>query len=116
MAGPPAPLPVHYQVPYDRSYGGYRGANRTTGLCGGMAIMTAITGVYRAPSQTQRDWAGHWLHRWSGWETSDQRHMLVLQLLRLRRWYGMADASEFRNYLLWLGVYPSRIRGGQHGT
>jgi len=71
--------------------------------------MSAITGNYRPASNVYSQWALTWLYRGqSAW--SRNRSMLASQLLQIRREHGAGQAVEFRNYMLWLGTYPIRLR------
>lgn len=77
--------------------------------------MPAITGDYRPADKVLRHWASKWIHpplAWSGVE----RSVLWMQLRHIHRWLGPHEAREYRNYLLWLGVYPSRVRSHQVGA
>lgn len=69
--------------------------------------MSAITGLYSPPNTGIRDWAISWL-RSDAW--TSKRLYLAEQLRYIRKHHGVKHAKEFRNYLLWLGVYPSKIK------
>ena len=73
--------------------------------------MSAITGMYRPARKVYGQWAIDWMYhgktRWSS-----PRHHLAIQLTGIRKEHGTKEAREFRNYLLWIGVYPSRQRKG----
>jgi hypothetical protein len=70
---------------------------------------TAIVGRYAPADPLYLRWAVDWLHdgldRWTS-----PRHHLAVQLNGIRKRHGASEAIEFRNYLLWLGVTPSRFR------
>jgi hypothetical protein len=70
--------------------------------------MSAITGIYHPAKKVYGQWAVDWLHGWDRWTTP--RHHLAVQLQAIRKEYGSHEAIEFRNYLLWLGVYPVKVR------
>lgn len=65
--------------------------------------MSAITGRWSPPNKGIQGWAIDWLH---GASCSSPRFHLANQLTYIRKAHGPHEASEFRNYLLWLGVYP----------
>ena len=68
--------------------------------------MSAITGIYRPAHRLYGQWAVNWLHS----HYDRKRHVLAQQLVLIRREHGSQEAREYRNYLLWLGCYPVRIR------
>lgn len=72
--------------------------------------MSAITGVYRPTSRVFSDWAHDWLRIINRWSRSDCRSHLAGQLILIMKKHGVAEAKEFRNYLLWLGCYPTVLR------
>lgn len=74
--------------------------------------MTAITGMYRPARKVYGQWATDWMRRYGsgGWPNCYNRPHLASQLLSIRKDHGSKEAIEFRNYLLWLGVYPVRLR------
>ena len=66
----------------------------------------AITGLYRPPNKGIGQWTIDWLHCAARW--TSPRYYLSQQLRYIRDAHGAREAKEFRNYLLWLGVYPVR--------
>lgn len=66
--------------------------------------MTAITGRWTSPNKGIQGWAIDWLH---GQRCSSPRIHLANQLRYIRRAHGVQAAIDFRNYLLWLGCYPT---------
>jgi hypothetical protein len=70
--------------------------------------MAAITGHYAPARREYQTWYVDWLHGADRW-TSPRFH-LATQLRRIRQLDGRHEAKEFRNYLLWLNVYPVRWR------
>jgi len=66
--------------------------------------MAAIKGNWIAPNSGVASWGVDWLHGPTRW--SSPRKHLTEQLRYLRTNRGNHEAREFRNYLLWLGVYP----------
>ncbi len=72
-----------------------------------LAIREAIRGRYAPARPEYRGWAADWLHGPDRW--SSPRVLLAHQLRVIRRLDGSAEAREFRNYLLWLGLYPAKI-------
>lgn len=70
-----------------------------------MHIGTAIRGLYRPANKKYRDsWAAHYICR------PATRSLVAKQMRDIRAAYGANEALEFRNYLLWLGVFPVRLR------
>ena len=69
--------------------------------------MAAITGNYCPAKAKYGAWAIDWMHIGHRWSTP--RHHLAIQLTGIRKESGNEAAVEFRNYLLWLGVYPSKV-------
>ena len=65
----------------------------------------AITGNWSPPNKGIQSWAVDWMH---GFRGSSPRYCLAQQMRYIRRAHGAHHSREFRNYLLWLGVYPSR--------
>ncbi len=70
--------------------------------------MSAIIGRWKAPHDGIRQWATDWMHGPGRWSTP--RFYLAWQLRYIRKHHGTYEASEFRNYLLWRGVYPVKLR------
>jgi hypothetical protein len=70
--------------------------------------MTAILGRWTPPNQGVWGWCIDWRMA-SGCWTSPRKH-LAEQLRYLRLNHGTHEASEFRNYLLWLSLYPIKKR------
>ena len=66
--------------------------------------MAAITGQYAPARKGYVAAAVDWLHGPERW--SSPRKHLATQLRQIRSADGCHEATEFRNYLLWLGVYP----------
>jgi hypothetical protein len=70
--------------------------------------MSAITGRWLAPSKQVATLAVDWLHGPHRW--TSPRYHLATQLRQIRQAFNSHEAREFRSYLLWLGVYPSKGR------
>ena len=70
--------------------------------------MASITGNWSAPNKGIRSWVNDWLYRSSTW--SSPRKRLAEELRYIRKAHGVHEASEYRCYLLWIGVYPVRLR------
>lgn len=74
--------------------------------------MAAIAGWYAPPTKEISDWPSEWLrrfhHEFNSGLNSEHRKHLASQLQYLIDEYGHHDAREFRNYLLWLGCYPTK--------
>ena len=70
--------------------------------------MSAIFGRYAPARKHYHSWAADWIYASDRW--SSPRHHLANQLRRIKAEEGRHEAREFRNYLLWLGVYPVRLR------
>lgn len=78
--------------------------------------MSAIIGQWKPPSKAVAQWAIDWLHGLGGRHGGSSRKSLTKELLYVRKIYGTAHSLEYRRYLLWLGVYPSKRRGVLRGT
>lgn len=70
--------------------------------------MHAITGNYTPPNKGIAAWSIDWLHGFLG---TSPRYHLAQQLRYIHRAHGAHEAKEFRDYLLWIGVYPVRRAG-----
>jgi hypothetical protein len=68
--------------------------------------MAAITGCWTPPNKGINGWAIDWLHGSHRW--SSPRKHLATQIRYIKLNHGRTAASEFRNYLLWLGSYPTK--------
>jgi hypothetical protein len=76
--------------------------------------MTAIVGCYIPPTKHCADLTFWWLYC-SHWLSHEgRRRKLAQELSFIRSGHGRHEAREFRNYLLWLGVYPSRVLKPHH--
>jgi hypothetical protein len=71
--------------------------------------MAAITGNWTAPNKGIQQWAIEWLHRGPK-NGNSPRTRLASELKYVRDNHGAHEAIEYRNYLLWLGSYPVKIR------
>ena len=65
--------------------------------------MSAIIGRYKPATKQIGDIASGTIHR------NINREDLALCLRRIHKDYGVVEAREFRNYLLWLGTYPINL-------
>ena len=67
--------------------------------------MSAITGRWVSPNKGISQWAVDWMYtdRWTS-----PRKCLAQQLQYIKKNHGRYEAKEFRNYLLWIGVYPTK--------
>ena len=70
--------------------------------------MAAILGRWTPPNRSIERWAIDWLAVSERW--SSPRKYLAEQLRYVRLNHGTHEASEFRNYLLWLSLYPIKKR------
>lgn len=68
--------------------------------------MAAITGRWTPPSQSVNGLMFDWMQGLHN--RSNARRHLAKQLRNIKRKHGRTAASEFRNYLLWLGSYPTK--------
>ena len=67
----------------------------------------STTIAYVPARPVYRAWIVDWMHdgRWSS-----PRIWLAYQLRRIRAEVSTGEARRFRDYLLWLGCYPVRVR------
>ena len=74
--------------------------------------MSAIRGLYAPKRRAYRSWIDRWhvLGRPGRVSTPEDRDLLASQLRVIRNEDGNHEAREFRNYLLWIGIYPVRLR------
>lgn len=75
--------------------------------------MSAITGHWAAPSKVVENWYWGWCRRANCPDYTlrdEERVLLAEQMREIRRKYSRHQSKEFRNYLLWIGIYPVKIR------
>lgn len=70
--------------------------------------MPAITGNYAPASKLLDKWNIAWIYR--SHAMREPRLTLATQLRHIRKNHGNPEAKEFRDHLLWIGVYPVKIR------
>lgn len=66
-----------------------------------------LSRYYTPPSKAVERWSVQWLYAFQCWDSAQKRRAtLAGQLRSIRKQYGTAEATAFRNRLIYIGVYP----------